>query len=242
MARDEQIYVGYRAMGPAHKRFTQIVVLAILVVGAWTGAMLSAAMRPAGTGRWDTSHTGTETGVIRMDPYPFLETPEGPILLAEPGKFGAQKPLSDKAGREARITGTALSRGNRRALEIDTLEMLGENESPTPLLEFVSNVIELRGEILDSKCFLGAMKPGDGAMHKSCAMQCLRGGITPLFVGEDSKGKVVDAVLCLPDLAPIGEDLIGYAGEPVTVRGRLARLGMLELFVLEPGSVRRESD
>jgi len=242
MARDEQIYVGYRPMRSGQKRLVQFLVFVILFIGAGTGAMVAASMRPAGTGRWDTSHNVTETGVIRLEPYPFLETPEGPILLAEPGKFGALARLSGFDGREVRITGTALMRGNRRALEIDSLELLGENESTTPSLEFVSDVIELRGEILDSKCYLGAMKPGDGAMHKSCAMLCLRGGIPPLFIGKDSNSRVVDAVLCLPDLAPIDQDLIGFAGEPVIVRGRLARLGGLELFVLEPGSVRRDSE
>lgn len=240
--RDEQIYVGYRAMGPSQKRLTRIVVLAILLLGTGTGAMLAASLRPAGTGQWDTSNAVTETGVIRIAPYPFLETPEGPILLAEPGKFGAQERALELAGREARITGTALTRGNRRALEINVLELLGEGVSPEPSFQLASGVLELRGEILDSKCFLGSMKPGDGAMHKSCAMLCLRGGITPLFIGEDSDGRVVDAVLCLPELAPIGEDVIGLAGEPVKVRGRLARFGSLDLLLLEPGSVWRDTD
>ncbi len=242
MTRDEQMYVGYRAMGSAQKRFTRIVVISILALGLGTGAMLAVSMRPAGRGQWDTAHTVTETGVIRLAPYPFLESRSGPILLAEPGKIGAQKRLSGMAGREARITGTALTRGDRRAIEMSSIELLAGIASREPVLEFAGDSIELRGEILDSKCYLGAMKPGDGSLHKSCAMLCLRGGIAPLFVGEDSSGGVVDAVLCSPDLAPIGDDVIGFAGETVTVRGRLARLGELDVFVLEPGSVRRDSD
>ena len=158
MARDEQIYVGYRRMGSAQKRFTRFVVIAILVIGAGTGAMLAASIRPAGRGQWDMSNTVTETGVVRLPPYPYLETREGPILLAEPGKFGAQDRLTELAGRESRITGTALMRGNRRGIEIISVETIGEDASAAPSLEFVSDLIELRGEILDSKCFLGAMK------------------------------------------------------------------------------------
>lgn len=48
----------------------------------------------------------------------------------------------------------------------------------------VTTPVTLDGELVDSKCYLGTMKPGDGKTHKSCAILCLRGGIPPLFVSK----------------------------------------------------------
>ena len=45
--------------------------------------------------------------------------------------------------------------------------------------------VRLRGEIVDSKCYLGAMKPGGGRTHKGCAVLCLKGGVPPVFVSRD---------------------------------------------------------
>jgi hypothetical protein len=39
----------------------------------------------------------------------------------------------------------------------------------------------LRGEILDPKCYLGVMRPGEGKPHRSCAIRCIEGGIPPFF-------------------------------------------------------------
>ena len=51
-----------------------------------------------------------------------------------------------------------------------------------PLMPTSLGVATLRGEIVDSKCYLGAMKPGDQKTHKACATLCIRGGIPPVLV------------------------------------------------------------
>ena len=48
--------------------------------------------------------------------------------------------------------------------------------------------VELTGEIVDSKCFLGVMVPGSGKTHKECASLCLRGGIPPALFVQDRAG------------------------------------------------------
>ncbi len=242
MGRDEKIYVGYRALGRTQRRVVQNTIAALLLLGIIAGAIVATSMRPAGAGKWDSASTVTESGVLRLAPYPHLVTPSGPILLAETGKIGAQKRLEGQSGRELRVTGTLLSRGHWKAIEIESVEMLGAQTLPDAVLHSVGNAVQLRGEILDSKCFLGAMKPGDGAAHKSCAMLCLRGGIAPLFVGTQSNGEVFSAILCLPNLAPVDETIIGYAGESVKLTGRHALLDGLDLFLIDPDSIILDSD
>ena len=81
--------------------------------------------------------------------------------------------------------------------------------------------ITLRGEIVDSKCFLGVMVPGEGKTHKDCASLCLRGGIPPAFVVRDREGR--SALLLL--VSESGGSLAGHAaasrlaGEPIEVTG-----------------------
>jgi hypothetical protein len=95
----------------------------------------------------------------------------------------------------------------------------------------------LAGEIVDYKCFLGAMKPGDGKTHKACAALCISGGIPPMLVSFDERGTRTYTVLVLdqgrtPDLAEA-------AGEPVRVSGRLEVKGGLRVLTVIPDGVVR---
>ena len=81
----------------------------------------------------------------------------------------------------------------------------------------------LVGEIVDTKCYLGAMKPGRGKPHRSCASLCIRGGIPAALLvrTENGEGELVNLV----DFAgrPLGRELLEWVGQPVAVSGRLRR-------------------
>ena len=81
-----------------------------------------------------------------------------------------------------------------------------------PLDGSAASRVTLRGEIVDSKCFLGVMVPGAGRTHKECASLCVRGGIPPALFVRDRHGR--SALLLLERLR----------GEPVAlVCGRARR-------------------
>lgn len=242
MTTERKIYVGYLPMRPGDRRFTRFLVSLFVLVGVASGALIAHSLRPAGTGAWNTSDTVTLSGTLRLAPYPYLVTPDGAVLLAEPGKLGTQARFSGMDAHEVRLTGTLIGRGDWRALEVSSHESLGRSSDITPTLALATESITLRGEILDSKCFLGAMKPGDGLTHKACANLCLRGGIAPLFLGIDESGRTVAAVLCSADGEPIHESVMALAGEPVLATGQLGNLGPLRVFVVDaPGvSLARE--
>ena len=91
----------------------------------------------------------------------------------------------------------------------------------------------LAGEIVDSKCYLGVMNPGNGKVHRDCAARCLSGGIPPAFVVKDASG--VSKTLVLSNAGRLHE----FVAEPVEISGRLLRSnGMFELRA-DPGSIRR---
>src|SRR5690349_19376703 len=70
--------------------------------------------------------------------------------------------------------------------------------------------VSLRGEIVDSKCFLGAMRPGNGKTHKACAMLCIAGGVPPMFVTRDSAGREEYYLLAGPDGGPAPSDVVRF--------------------------------
>ena len=46
-------------------------------------------------------------------------------------------------------------------------------------------MMDVKGEIVDPKCFFGVMKPGEGKPHKDCAIRCILGGIPPVLKVTD---------------------------------------------------------
>jgi hypothetical protein len=80
-------------------------------------------------------------------------------------------------------------------------------------------VVELAGEIVDSKCYFGVMNPGNGKVHRACAVRCISGGIPPAFAAKDASGAIRTLLLSGVD----SREILDLVAEPVTVRGRLQR-------------------
>ena len=83
--------------------------------------------------------------------------------------------------------------------------------------------VTVRGEVVDSKCFLGVMVPGSGKTHKDCASLCLRGGVPPALFAHDRAGD--SALMLLTGLSgdKIGARALQIAGEAVEMTGLLQR-------------------
>jgi hypothetical protein len=96
--------------------------------------------------------------------------------------------------------------------------------------------VTLRGEIVDSKCFLGVMTPGDGRTHSACASLCLRGGIPPALLVRDRAGR--SGLYLLEDST--GESLSSraadVAGEPVEMRGAIGQRGSWRILRTDPST------
>ena len=90
--------------------------------------------------------------------------------------------------------------------------------------------VELEGEIVDTKCFLGVMRPGAGKVHRACAVRCLSGGVPPgllVRTEEDPAGTVY--LLAGNGGKPLDLD-VEWAGRAVRVSGDLSVLGEVPLL------------
>lgn len=103
-----------------------------------------------------------------------------------------------------------------------------DSENAGPESEAATNVIRvsgqtLVGEIVDTKCYLGAMKPGRGKPHRDCASLCIRGGIPAALLVRTEGGERRLVHLLNPQGRPLGRELLEWVGEPVEVWGTLRR-------------------
>ena len=76
------------------------------------------------------------------------------------------------------------------------------------------------GELVDTKCFLGVMRPATGKVHRGCAIRCLSGGAPPGLLVHDEQGDSVGLLLAGPDGKRLDIDW-GLAARSLEVEGDL---------------------
>ena len=97
----------------------------------------------------------------------------------------------------------------------------------------------LVGEIVDTKCYLGAMKPGRGKPHRDCASLCIRGGIPAALLVRMKSGERQLVHLMHSSGRPVGPEALDWAGQPVEVTGLLRHDDeRLFLTIFGAGSIR----
>jgi hypothetical protein len=91
----------------------------------------------------------------------------------------------------------------------------------------------LTGELVDSKCFLGVMRPAVGKVHRGCAIRCLAGGVPPGLLLRNSDINSSVMVLLLSGAA--GKFVVDpqWAGRKMTARGQLEMQDGLPVLVVE---------
>lgn len=154
--------------------------------------------------------------------------PAGPAIRGPRLGGGSAGPESGPGPAPVAATGVSGSAG----LESGTNP---PPESPTSVIRVHGHT--LRGEIVDTKCYLGAMKPGRGKPHRDCASLCIRGGIPAALLVRTKSGE--RRLVHLLDLQgqPLGREVLDWVGEPVEATGTLRRRGdrvLLTTFVIGP--------
>jgi hypothetical protein len=143
------------------------------------------------------------------------------------GKHGADKDIASFAGKAVKLKGQLIYRNGETLIEVvpGTVSAAGTPVEPSAVAQDLGPVT-LAGEIVDSKCYFGVMNPGSGKIHRDCAVRCLSGGIPPSFVTTDYNGGPAEFLLVGKNRQKLPKEaLLPVAGRPVTVRGRVSRVG-----------------
>jgi hypothetical protein len=249
----DELYIGYDPpMPPGIARFVKRAVLTIGAGVPIAAGLLAIGHVRVDGGAFDFGRPRQLAGVISTRPYPAIHldaradagTGAGArrdtwALLVAPGKHGADSLVSTFDGARVTLEGTRIQRGNRVMFEVTpgSIARAGHagaanaadnasthpSASPFPFSSTDDAMVTLRGEIVDSKCHLGVMVPGEGKTHKDCASLCLRGGIPPALLVRDREGRSVLMLLVSLSGEPVGQAAVRLAGEPVEVTGAIAR-------------------
>lgn len=231
-----EFYVGYLPKAPSGvaQRIRRVIV-ALFLAAAVVAIGFASVQKTYAPAVFEFGKIRTFEGVIELKPFPSLlmAAPQsqgtGPsrYLLVASGKHGADEQIAAYAGKTVGLRGTLIHRENQMMIElvggsISPIAEAHQLQSPAKDL----GVFELTGEIVDSKCYLGVMNPGNGKVHRDCAVRCLSGGIPPIFATNDFRGAPAILLLTGHDQKPLPKHVIvGLVARPVRVQGTVSQAG-----------------
>lgn len=249
MKKRDSFFVGWSQDIPnVDRRFMLGAGAALIAGGAGLGAALGRLQNAPGDGAWEQGEVRTWTGLLLANPYPMLRTLDlggapHTAFLATSGKTAVRLP-SEFIGQNVAITASLIERGQHAMLAAadgsDWIAPLAQ--APAISLAFGPEQdlgpVALSGEILDAKCWFGAMRPGFGKSHKACATLCARGGLPLAFCTEGCGGG--EAPLFLDESGrPHARAILSYVADPVFVTGRRIQVGDITQFRASITSIRR---
>lgn len=249
MKKPDTFFVGWsNDISGVDRRFV-LGAGAMLVVGAaGLGSVLGRLQNAPGDGVWNQGAVRTWTGKLVATPYPMLRTLDlggspRSAFLATSGKTAVRLP-ADLVGQNVILTASLIQRGDHAMLAVAD----GRNWI-SPLAKSTVASLDLGpeedlgpaglvGEILDAKCWFGAMRPGFGKTHKACATLCARGGL-PLAFCADGCGDGEAPVFLDERGRPHTRTILPYVADRVFVIGRRVRVADMIQFRAPITSIRR---
>jgi len=235
-------FVGYLPFPKALKPFFLLVLPLLFLVGIAFVYSISSGVPAAGTGTWNAYDKVSITGVVKAEPYPMIITSDRsnhPVLIVQLGKLDATEILAPLDGKTVSIEGFMIERGPWQMMEIEGPESVVEAPAlalGSPM-ESAGMYVSLVGEIVDSKCMLGVMKPGAGKVHRDCAELCVMGGMPPMLLVKNDRGEKAAYLLVDQDGKAVGKRLVPHIAVPVALEGFAFRLGDMTAIKIDPESV-----
>jgi hypothetical protein len=190
-------------------------------------------------------------GTIASAPYPSLlverpglagqQSKYSRYLLVAPGKHGADELVAGFEGKKVRLQGQLIYREGGTMVEITPgaitlLDSVPADQEPTRDL----GAVIVTGEIVDSKCYLGVMNPGQGKVHRDCAARCLSGGVPPIFITSNGADQFL---LVDPEGHALGHDALReFVAEPIAIHGELLQRGESRLLMINVNALTHMAD
>ncbi|MEP6738303.1 MAG: hypothetical protein ABJA70_22450 [Chryseolinea sp.] len=238
MKETDEFYIGYFPKAPDRIatviRLTAVILvisglLVILVVILFQKKFVSS--------NFEYGVLTAVTGEIYNTPVPHLSVSLGTdargtqvfqnIILVSPGKSGADQIVENifetqhiKEGSLVSLEGFLIYNDGRALLQIseesNEAKVIAERGITRKAEMNSGETIEVSGEIVDPKCYLGVMKPGEGKAHRSCAIRCISGGMPPVLHANNSG----DYFLILDqDGSFVNEEILPLVGDQLTLSG-----------------------
>lgn len=201
-AHDDDFYVNYLPWPPRLRRFVRRVALAAVLVPLAVVAVVAVAQRPQPTGVFEFGVARTFEGTLLETPVPALRldpddtSAAARLVVVGFGKHGIPEWAAGHHGARVRFTGSLVYREGATMIEMNDRASFSVIEATSPSSPVAPSttvgVITVTGEIVDTKCYFGVMRPATGKIHRACAVRCLSGGVPPgLLVRERGDDGIV---------------------------------------------------
>lgn len=251
---NDEFYIGWEAKAPPTiSGLIRKIAVALLLLALLVPIVLAVSQRLISAGVFEWGHVKTFSGILQTTPYPHL-------LVARPGNVGAlarystynlvatwkygldSKSIAALDGQSVNLKGTLIYRDNQTMIETKPEWIQPGNKISTAAQ--IPNPISLGkqtlvGEIVDSKCFLGVMNPGQLAPHRACAIRCISGGVPPVFVVRQKDGAVIYLLLVSSEGKPVNQQILDRVAEPLEITGEVMRQGDSLILRADPAAFRR---
>lgn len=241
---EDEFFIGWQGKSPPKTgRYLKTIVLVCGLAGLALGVAVPALQQTVPKdAAWDFKNREF-TGILVKEPAPVLVGDDGEVrFLVNPFKYGFDPEVA-AAHHLQRVTlmGSLITRDDQSMIQAlpETVKPAGESDGSHPLGAIKElGEVTLRGEIVDSKCYLGVMTPGNLKPHRACAINCIAGGIPPVLVVRDEQGRATYYLLVGPEGEAINEDVLPLVAEPVEVTGALKHLGSLQVIYANPAKLK----
>lgn len=249
----DSFFIGWQEKAPIdYSNATKKFVLTIAIITIAVAGILVLGQKGFVNSVFELGQLTTVEGTLVVEPAPMIQIMEDgrkkSILLVGFGKMGPEMTIekikestgTPIVGESIKLEGTLIYHEGKTVMEltkgVGSFKGLGGADVFTNDDSFEKDFgeVSLKGEILDPKCALGVMKPGYGKPHRSCAVRCISGGITPIFRITNREGKSNYCLLKGSDGGAINELVLPYVADQIRICGRLKQQDDWLVFYLDP--------
>jgi len=251
---NDEFYIGWEdKAAPGIGRFVRKIIFLLLAIGVGGALALAACQRTIGVSMFEWGTVKSFSGILKTEPYPHLLVPRpgaageqkefSTYYLVAPFKHGLDREkISALENKTVSLKGTLIYRGNQTMVEAipESIKIADRQLPPLTGIETVSLGRQtFVGEIVDSKCYLGVMNPGQLLAHRDCAILCISGGIPPILFVRQKIGPPIYLLLTAADNQPVNQQVLDLVAEPVQITGEVERQGDLLILRADPKTYRR---
>ena len=246
------LYVGYVARAPEWvRRFVRPWLLTSVTVGLAAAVLFAASQGRFAPSLYEYLNFRSFTGTVITSPYPMLlvDRPGEQLAPAAPvsawpltvfGKIDVEPAVEAFEGQRVELEAELIYRGGQTMVQLSDkpLRAASGGVAADTTLEPIGEITAV-GEIVDSKCYLGVMKPGRDKPHRACASLCIRGGVPPMLLVEEEGGAQRTYFLMSSAGEGNGEELLDLIAEPVRVTGTEYQLGDMRFIAADRSAFER---
>ncbi len=250
---NDEFYIGWEdKAAPGIRKTIHRTAVALMLVSLLVPLVLAISQGLIGASVFEWSTLKNFSGIFQAQPYPHLLVPRpgnvagqqafSTYYLVAQWKFGLPpEAVAAFDGKPVALKGTLIYRGNQTMVETrpDWIHVNGKiSTAPVPQTLPLGKQT-FTGEIVDSKCFLGVMNPGQLTPHRACAIRCISGGVPPVLLVRQQDGTAAYLLLVSADGKPVNQQVLNLVAEPVEITGQAERQGELLILRADPATYRR---